>query len=197
MQPFEASLISNLVSIIQDSQEEVFRSYRETQNIGDDVTEVQMPPNSGLNIGEGSILVSVASPSPFRNSDGRNSTSNPRPLDQYVNLPSNNNFIDTIFSPPPPVTQLSESQSLLPTMSLTRDDLTGNLANFPKLSSDSGYSSEQQLQLYKCSGLCNPSCNYGSPQSRHLQDGLDLNLDLDVDSMRELEVGDDDLHWNG
>jgi hypothetical protein len=146
MQPFEASLISDLVNIIQDSQERVFRSYRGTQGVVDEAPS------------DKDCEASSSGTPQIR--DGSNSRP-PLDPDQYVALQSD--FIDTVLQPPPPLT----SESMLPP--LTRNDLGGNL---PRLSSDtmlsdSGYYSEQ-LRICGCTGPCN--CRSGDIAGQGMDD---------------------------
>jgi hypothetical protein len=132
MQPLEASLISNLVEIVQDCQDRVFRSYRETRGVSG---ELQMPTSIDAE--------ATVSSTPPENMGGSNSGS----LDRASHPQSN--FIDTIFEPPP-----HSSESISTT--LAERDSRGNLQiqSNDVFLSDSGYSSEQ-LQLCGRLGPCN------------------------------------------
>ena len=139
MQPFEASLISNLVEIIQDCQDRVFKSYRETQGISD---EIQMPPSIDCEASNSSTIL-----------DGGEGPSS-RPIGRSSHPQST--FLDTIFEPPAPQSTHSISPSFTTNNS---DGPLPRLAN-DMIPSDSGYSSEQ-LQLCGCSGPCNCSTLHG------------------------------------
>jgi len=143
MQPLEASLISSLVEIIQDCQDRVFRSYRETQSRS---RELQIPP-----IADDEALVSSTL------LDNRDE-SNLRLVDQGFNPQSN--FFNAIFETPS-----RSSESIAP--ALAGNDYRGNLViqSGDMFLSDSGYSSEQ-LQLCGCAG----HCNCGISQRRDLED---------------------------
>jgi hypothetical protein len=157
MQPLEASLISNLVEIVQDCQDRVFRSYRETRGVSG---ELQMPPS----IDSEATVFST----PPENMGGSNS----RPLDRASHPQSN--FIDTIFEPPP---QSSESISA----TLAERDSPGNsqIHSNDMFLSDSGYSSEQ-LQLCRRPGSCNCGTSYvRDPEDSAMQEVSDGNLRWD------------------
>jgi hypothetical protein len=144
MQPLEASLINNLVGIIQDCQDRVFRSYRETQGIS---SEPQMQQSI-----DPEAPLSSMPPDGHQNRVGSNS----RPLNPSSAPQSN--FIDTIFETPP-----QSSESMLP--AIAGIDFHSHLAMQPgdMFLSDSGYSSEQ-LQFCGCSGPCSCGITHGGEQ---------------------------------
>jgi hypothetical protein len=155
MQPFEASLISNLVEIIQDCQDRVFRSYREAQGISD---EIQMPPSIDCEASGSSTLPD--------NGEGPSS----RPLDQ--NSHQQSNFLETIFEPPAP----QSSESMLPPLTAKDPGSDFTRASSDIILSDSGYSSEQ-LQLCGCSGPCNCVTFHGrDPEDNTMQQIGEHNL---------------------
>jgi hypothetical protein len=154
MQPLEASLISNLVEIVQDCQDRVFRSYRETRGVSG---ELQMPTSIDAE--------ATVSSTPPENMGGSNSGS----LDRASHPQSN--FIDTIFEPPP-----HSSESISTT--LAERDSRGNLQiqSNDVFLSDSGYSSEQ-LQLCGRLGPYNcDTCYVRDPEDSGMQEVGNGNL---------------------
>ena len=131
LQPLEASLIGNLVGIIQDCQDRLFRSYRETR-AGDD--EMESPP----------VFESEPTISPRASMAVTNHASNSQDGHQW------SESLDAMFQPVPPTLDTE-----LPT-SILQDFRTQNTYFSPPTdthNSDSGYGSEQ-LQLCNCPGEC-------------------------------------------
>ncbi|KAE9378798.1 hypothetical protein N431DRAFT_553166 [Stipitochalara longipes BDJ] len=155
MQPLEASLVNNLVGIIQDCQDRVFRSYRETQGLcAEPQIQQSIDPEAALSLMP-----------PDGHQDGLGSSS--RPLNTSSGPQSN--FIDTIFRTPP-----QSSESIL--SDLAGIDSRSHLAmqSSDVFLSDSGYASEQ-LQLCGCSGPCSCGITHSGEQedntTQEIEDG--------------------------
>lgn len=147
MQPLEAALIGNLVDIIQDCQDRLFRGYRQMRGEGTDAS------------------VSPAVPSlSFSPSFSENSIPN------VHHQHGQSQLLESAFQPPPPSNLDLQSQVL--NQNQTR---TNNLHHEPSLDmilSDSGYASEMP-HFCDCQGLC--SCGTFNAQTRDGGANLDAN----------------------
>lgn len=157
MQPIEASLVSNLVGIIQDCQDRVFRSYREAQNLGGDI---DMPQNDErIELAPPALLASTES-----GMSGQLLTC----------YPEHSQFVDTVFEPPLPQDGPETAIAMIESntspsgfyIQYARSDITH---------SDSGYASERFL-----AGDENTALNPNTVSSTHETgtadvDWIDLN----------------------
>lgn len=132
LQPLEASLIGNLVGIVQDCQDRLFRSYRETRAVSDEMeSRLVFESQPIISPGASTVIINHVSDS------------------QDEHRPSES--LDAMFRPVPPAIDTD-----LPALIL--DDFRAQDTYLsPPIdmhNSDSGYGSEQ-LQLCNCLGECN------------------------------------------
>jgi hypothetical protein len=176
MQPFEASLVGNLVNIIQDCQDRVFRSYREHE----------MSSNEDLDLSDNA----AATPHPQTDDLGQMN----RPGDEAE---PTSDFLNSIFQPTPAATGLPERY--------VADPHLFNLFEDPNhlVPSDSGYGSEQ---LCNCPGLCSCSASGSSGQMRDARNGQarqDGNISWEEQdwclypAWNQNDLMDAELHWEG
>jgi hypothetical protein len=149
MQPFEGSLISSLVEIIQICQDRVFRAYRETATSSDDGTQALLNPETAI-------------PAPQVDSETREAVPGVNQLQRYPQ--DHPDFLDTLFQVPPP-----RAPGATPSM-LERHEAPrmSNRQGSDIMLSDSGYGSGQRF----CTCLSPCTC---STLSTSLQD-RDVNL---------------------
>jgi hypothetical protein len=124
MQPYRDSLIGNLVGIIQDCQDRVFRAYREGLDAEEDV---RLPPS-----------IDADDPEPLQN--------HPDQRQNILKLQEESNFLDAVFNHPPPIQDTGGFLELF--------DMHNQTLSFPAnnhVFSDSGYASEM---LCNCPGPC-------------------------------------------
>lgn len=123
MQPLEASLIGSLVGIIQDCQDRVFRAYRQTQNLDDDVAMPRSEDRSAL-----------VSPKPL------DSTEDEVPRHSLGSYPERLEFLDRVFQPP--LAQVAETGGPIFESTASLSGVPGQSAPSDMMFSDSGYVSE-------------------------------------------------------
>jgi hypothetical protein len=131
LQPLEASLVGKLVGIVQDCQDRLFRSYRETRAAADEMESPLLFESQPI-ISSGASTVIINHVSDSQDEHGRSES------------------LDAMFKPVPPAIDTD-----LPALIL--DDFRAQNTYFsPPIdmqNSDSGYGSEQ-LQLCNCPGEC-------------------------------------------
>lgn len=151
MQPLEAALIGNLVGIIQDCQDRLFRGYRQMRGEG---TEASTSP-----------MMDLASV-PFSSASNSTRISPPEHLQQQSHL------LESSFQAPPPA-----SSNLATEAPLIHPDRAGNLHHQPSLDmilSDSGYASELP-HFCDCPG---PECSCSNNSFRSHVSDADLNANI-------------------
>lgn len=169
MQHVEVSLISSLVQIIQDCQDMMFRSYRETQDNSD---EVHIPP---------SIDHETSTSSKLPDNDEE---PNSRSLQQSSQAQTS--FPGAIFGPPAP----HHADPILPTIVVNNPERS--LPGLPSdaILFDSEYFSEQQ----QICGCFDP-CNCGT-YTLHGQESEDNAMEKIVDEDIAWNEWSTYLHWN-
>jgi len=125
MQPYGDSLIGNLVGIIQDCQDRVFRAYREGLDAEEDMC---LPPS-----------IEVDDSDPLQN--------HPDQRQNTPKLQEESDFLDAVFNHPPPI---QDTGGFLEPFDMHNQNLSFSANNY--VVSDSGYASEM---LCKCPGPCN------------------------------------------
>lgn len=135
MGPLESSLIGNLVGIVQDCQDMVFRSYRQAQGLSDELS----PPPSTTPL--------PALPHGPQNELTVESTRNGQ----------QSGLISTMFCAPP--SQTTDSMSSTPLLDEVQSRTTTPSTNGVQSDADSGYASEQ-VQLCGCCGPCSCSSTH-------------------------------------
>jgi hypothetical protein len=124
MQPYRDSLIGNLVGIIQDCQDRVFRAYREGLDAEGDM---RLPPS-----------IDVHNPDPQQN--------RPDQRRNIAKLQEESDFLDAVFNHPPPI---QDTGDFLEPIDMSNQTLSFSANNH--VFSDSGYASEM---LCNCPAPC-------------------------------------------
>jgi hypothetical protein len=173
MQPFEASLVGNLVGIIQDCQDRVFRSYRKHELSTSEDMELSLPDNAGV--------------MPRSRSDDVREIIRP---ENETEMESD--FIEEIFQPTPTANQVPERYVPDPQLFDLFDDPNHLMP------SDSGYGSEQLCScIFMCN--CNGSSSDDAGQGREMENRV-FGLEQDWCSYPACNQGDltdRELGWNG
>jgi hypothetical protein len=131
LQPLEASLIGNLVGIVQDCQDRLFRSYRETRAAaGEMESPLVFQSEPIIAPGASTVIINHG----LDSQDGHQRSES----------------LDAMFKPVPPVTDTDFPALILEDFRAQNTYLS---APIDMHNSDSGYGSEQ-LQLCNCPGEC-------------------------------------------